>query len=130
MNKINKKGFTLQELLVTIILLSIIVLIAIPSIMAINKRINLRTYEVKKNLILSAAEMYAQDEKPTPSNVLISTLLEKEYLKPDEINTVNCPSTNTYGCMINPVSKSSLNTINITVTVQGKTYVATVTNWP
>ena len=36
----NKKGFTLTELLVVIALISIIVLIAVPSVVAISKRIN------------------------------------------------------------------------------------------
>lgn len=127
----NRRGFTLAELLVTIALLSLIVLIAVPSIMAINKRINLRTYEIKKNLILSAAEMYAQDEKPTSNtSVSINILLEKEYLEPDEKDSNKCPSSYTYGCMINPVSKNILNDTNITIAVKDKTYIAVVSTWP
>ena len=38
----NKKGFTLTELLVVIALIAIIVVIAIPSIISINKKINQR----------------------------------------------------------------------------------------
>ena len=54
----NKKGFTLTELLVVIALISIIVLIAVPSVVAISKRINKRVYNSKVQEIVTAAELY------------------------------------------------------------------------
>ena len=44
----NKKGFTLTELMAVIVIIAIIILIAVPSIMAINKNMNKRVYEKKK----------------------------------------------------------------------------------
>ena len=52
----NKKGFTLTELLVVIALISIIVLIAVPSVVSISKRINKRVYNAKIQEIVTAAE--------------------------------------------------------------------------
>ena len=54
----NKKGFTLTELLVVIALISIIVLIAVPSVVSISKRINKRVYNAKIQEIVTAAELY------------------------------------------------------------------------
>ncbi|MCR5788113.1 MAG: prepilin-type N-terminal cleavage/methylation domain-containing protein [Bacilli bacterium] len=58
-----KKGFTLVELLAVIVLISIITLIAIPSIRYADKKITQKNYETKKELIKTAAEEYGDDYK-------------------------------------------------------------------
>ncbi len=58
MKKINKKGFTLVELIVTITILGVVTLIALPGITAIQKNLNNRKYELFKNSIESTAKLY------------------------------------------------------------------------
>ena len=57
----NKKGFTLVELLATIVVLIIIIGIATTSALSISARTKKRMYETKVGLILDAAKLYAQD---------------------------------------------------------------------
>jgi type IV pilus assembly protein PilA len=63
MKKINKKGFTLVELLAVIVILIIITAIAIPSISSSIERTNDRQKKSKEELIISAAELYLSDHK-------------------------------------------------------------------
>ena len=51
----NKKGFTLTEVLVTIAIIGIVLLIAVPSIMVINRSVKKRELETKKEVLISAA---------------------------------------------------------------------------
>ena len=88
----NRKGFTLVELLAIIALISIITLIAIPSIRYANKKITNKNYETKKELIKAAAEEYGDDYKEEilnsstsynsyPSKTIhVSDLLQGGYL--------------------------------------------------
>ncbi len=113
-----KKGFTLTEILVVIAIIGIILLIAIPSIMAINKSIKKRELETKKEVLISAAELYAKDniskfEGATIIRIPVRTLLYYGYITEDG----ECPSdaTEPIGCVINPVDSSSLNNEKITI---------------
>lgn len=63
MKNINNKGFTLIELLAVIVILIIIVSIAIPTISASIQRTNAKQEQNKKELILSAAQLYISDHK-------------------------------------------------------------------
>ena len=58
----NKKGFTLTELLVVIALISIIVLIAVPSVVSISKRINKRgrTTNIYKRMWNTGRRIYGK----------------------------------------------------------------------
>lgn len=59
----NRKGFTLVELLAVIVLIAVITLITIPSIKYASKRIQQKNYETKVKLIKAAAEEYGDDYK-------------------------------------------------------------------
>lgn len=56
--KLNKKGFTLVELLAVIVILLAISIIAIPSISSAIERSKNKTLERKKDVIESYAEIY------------------------------------------------------------------------
>ena len=56
-----KKGFTLIELLVVIAIIAILSVIIVPSIITVNKNVNERLYQQKKESIISAAELYASN---------------------------------------------------------------------
>ena len=91
----NKKGFTLAEVIVVIVLISIIVAIAIPSVIAIRNRINERLLESKKDTILVAAELYGQDNpqlfNPNEFIVTVGELVDADYVERDtESNGKKC----------------------------------------
>lgn len=123
----NKKGFTLIELLAVIAVLGLIISVAMPSIMRAVRKTDKNLCKNKSELILSAAEIYAQDN-PSTTVVSVSKLLEigTKYLDADEKDTDKCPiETYTYGCMINPLDNSVINTKNINITYVGnRTYKA------
>lgn len=123
----NKKGFTLAEVIVVIVLISIIVAIAIPSVIAIRNRINERLLESKKDTILVAAELYGQDNpqlfNPNEFIVTVGELVDAGYVERDtESNGKNC--TDSYGCVINPVDNKSLNDVKILVKREMSTVIA------
>lgn len=113
-----KNGFTLAEVLVVIVLISVLVAIVVPSIIAINNRINRRLLESKKDIILAAAELYGRDnpQRFVRNEILITVgeLVEEDYIKEDTPeNGKNC--LDSYGCVIDPVAKTSLNGVNILI---------------
>lgn len=100
--KEDKKGFTLTEVLVVIVIIGIVLTIAIPSVVLIRRRINTRMYEEKKHLILVSAELYAKDKSIAGSTLLtIDDLLEEGYITPDLKNGEG-DCTNPHGCIVDP----------------------------
>ena len=92
--KINNKGFTLIELLGVIVVLILILLIAIPSINSTFERKKQKITEQKKEIVLSATDMYANLYKKEfdyagfingTCGVLVSTLKEKNLVTEDEL---------------------------------------------
>ena len=89
MFKINKKGFTLVELLVVLVILVLIMSIAIPSVTSSMERSKSKQKNSKIQLMESAAEIYADRHKNTISSDGIVTtkdlicdgLLTKEQAK-------------------------------------------------
>ena len=75
MIKLNKKGFTLVELLVVIVLLVVIMSIAIPSITSSLERSKQKQYDSKMQLILSAVDIYADRHKNSIGNNSIITIV-------------------------------------------------------
>ena len=121
-----KKGFTLTEILVVIVLIGVIMAIAIPSVVEVRKRINKRLLSEKKQEILFAAQLYGNDRKLTTDTYInVYTLLE-DYIKRDvDPNNTNCKGSNTTnGCIINPVDDTSMNNDRILIRVNGKGLVA------
>lgn len=60
-NKMDKKGFTLVELISVIVVLSLIVVLVAPSILDRSKASKLKSYETKVSLIETSATLYGQD---------------------------------------------------------------------
>lgn len=123
----NKKGFTLSEIIAVIILISIIVAIAVPSVLSVRKRVNERLFEGKKETILVAAELYGQDNphlfNPDEFIVTVGELVNANYVEKDtEQNDKNC--SDSYGCAINPIDNSSLNNVKILVKRNVSTVIA------
>lgn len=111
----NKKGFTLTELLVVIAIISIITLIAVPSVIAINRNMNRRIYSNKVETIISAAEIYATNNPDifngrTEVKIYVKELIETNYMTADvNSGSAECASSETMGCVIDPRDRSSMN---------------------
>ncbi len=69
----NKKGFTLVELLAVIIILALLLLIVTPSIMNVLDRAEIQFTETQERLIIQAATEYIEENKET-----IAELKEQE----------------------------------------------------
>ena len=92
MKSLNKKGFTLVELLAVLVILAAIMGIAIPSITSSMERTKEKQNEEKKNMLESFAELYVSDHKnaiynnlgaSTECHISISTLKSEGYLTSD-----------------------------------------------
>lgn len=114
-----KKGFTLVELLAVVALLSIIIVIAVPSVTKLRQSALERERNTQIKAIESAAILYAQDNK-TESSVTVNKLLEDGYMNPTISKGDNCIYD--AGCILDPLNGDILNLKNITITrTNGKT---------
>ena len=117
MDGMNKKGFTLVEIMAVIGLLSIVVVLAVPAIINIRKNILLKEDASQINSIESAAVYYAQDTGTT-GIICVDKLLETGYLDPTyKYNTNGCTSIN--GCLIRPSDNQLLNLKKVTISKTG-----------
>ncbi len=77
MKKLNKKGFTLTEILATIAILGVVLAIAVPSYNSLSKKFAKSYYEKLEGSILAAAQTYYKDNSnKRPSGYLESSILE------------------------------------------------------
>ena len=110
----NKKGFTLVEILAVIVIISVVALIGTASLTAVRKNMNQNMFETKLELVLSAAKSYADDNKSSitsTKNVTIQSLINSGYLATDETDTDNKPA------ILHFSSNESLNNMNIQVQI-------------
>lgn len=97
MEKLNRKGFTLVELLVVLVILVVIMSVAIPSVTSSIERSKKKQQDAKIELFVSAAEIYVDRHKNKFNSgtidayniyikdVVCDGLLTKEQLK-DPLN--------------------------------------------
>lgn len=125
MKKLNKKGFTLVEILAVIVLLAVITLIAVPSTIGISNSIKKGMLETKIDLILEEAKIYGQDHLSEITNsgkkydsfncetITFQNLLDEGYLSSDDDISEN-------GKIINPIDNSDMNSTNIIMYIKNK----------
>ena len=100
----NKKGFTLVELLVTMVIIGIITGISIPLIRNISASMTMRKYKLYSNVVLNSGKLYndayADDlfgrKKAGCYYVKYSELEEKKLLKDIDMTNISCNSDETY----------------------------------
>lgn len=96
----NNKGFTLIELLGVIVILVTILLVAIPSINSTLERKKAKDLELKKEVVISAGEIYANNNKKNNSfkyneylnsscGISIRDLLDSNLITKEEYDVVN-----------------------------------------
>ena len=84
----NNKGFTLTEILATLVIIGIIVAIAIPSFNKLSKQFEKDYYNSLEDTILASAKNYYKDhpeERPTgnlySSAITLTGLKDKKYVE-------------------------------------------------
>lgn len=110
-----KNGFTLVELLASIVLLAIILTLGTCCIHIVSARILASNYESKKSLIEIKAAEYASDTGFLFTNV--DNLVKNGYLSADDNN----------GNIINPITNKSMNCLVVQVTNENNNLYGTVT---
>lgn len=124
----NKKGFTIVEILIVIALIAVISIITVPSINLINKNINIRVYESKKELFIVAAKKYAKEHdflfEEDTIIITLDTLLRENYIESDVETEDSCSYLK--GCIINPIDDSIINDMEIQIVKKNNLYIA---NW-
>ncbi len=108
----NKKGFTIVELLVTVAILAIISTISVVSITSLINKNKEKNYEILKNTIIEASKEYVADNryKTIESSITAKYLLENNYIT----SSLTDPKTG---------QNLDLESIKITITYQNKNYV-------
>lgn len=151
----NKKGFTLTELLVVIALISVLALLVVPNVMKVRNNINERLYSEKLDYILSAAELYASNNpdlfsEGDSTTVNVAQLIHNGYLKADgsgtectkyykepnpesgetegTIENIISDYISEKGCILDPRFGTSLNFIQVVVTKKNVGIVAEISN--
>ena len=107
----NKKGFTIVELLVTITLLAIISTISVISITSFINKNKENNYEILKNTILQASKGYVTDNRygNIEPSITAQYLLDNHYIT----SGLTDPKTG---------KNIDLNSVVITITYQNKNY--------
>lgn len=91
-----RNGFSLAELLATIVILSVIILIAVPSYLGVTKSVKEKNYQNKKDYLTTKALEYANDNNIDNKTITVNTLLVEGYIASDG------DSTNEYENIVNP----------------------------
>ena len=80
--KINKKGFTLTEILAVIAILGVILAIAVPSYNSLSKKFEKAYYEKLEGSVLAAAKSYYKENAESrPAELLYSSVVTFSELK-------------------------------------------------
>ena len=73
----NKKGFTLVELLAVLVILGILVTIAVPAATSVGDKAKTKMLKTKTKLAMQGAILYLQDNKSEFINVTVTPLTEE-----------------------------------------------------
>ncbi|MBB6284641.1 competence type IV pilus major pilin ComGC [Geobacillus subterraneus] len=80
----NKKGFTLIEMLIVLMVISVLLLVAIPNITKHNGMINAKGCEAFLNTVQAQVKAYEMEHNKIPT---VQELLDGRYIKSDK-----CPN--------------------------------------
>ena len=115
----NKKGFTLVELLITIVILALIVVIAVPSIAGITQNVKKNMLEKKTGLIEEAAILLGQDIKGSIissqlkydgyscKSLEVKDLVPKYLDKDNDVICLGAVGAGSVGCIVDPSDKKN-----------------------
>ncbi len=107
----NKKGFTLVEITLSIVLVLMLALLVVPSLINYDGSAKEKLYESKVKIILDGAYSYGKDNidilSESCTDVTVSNLIQMEYLEADDESQTQ---------ILNPIDNSSMNNLIICVT--------------
>ncbi|MBE6149017.1 MAG: prepilin-type N-terminal cleavage/methylation domain-containing protein [Firmicutes bacterium] len=123
----NKKGFTLTELLAVLVILTVVMLIGSFSINGIKAKMNKNMFEAKLDLVIGAAKSWGQDNKEALDvSLTVGELIANNTLQTDERVSVSaypaCEVNNLIGskCAVvtNNVDGSVINKLDIKIYIE------------
>ncbi|MGF2617060.1 competence type IV pilus major pilin ComGC [Rossellomorea aquimaris] len=77
----NEKGFTLIEMMIVLLVISVLLFITIPNVTKQGTSINSKGCEAFENMVSGQVEAYRMEEKALPAD--LEALIDKGYLKDD-----------------------------------------------
>jgi competence protein ComGC len=83
----NEKGFTLLEMMVVMLIISVILIITIPNITKHNSNINTKGCEAYVKMVQAQVQAYQMEKKKLPTS--LKDLIDEGYLKED---SKGCPN--------------------------------------
>lgn len=83
----NEKGFTLIEMMIVLLVISVLLIITIPNVTKHNSKINNKGCEAFVQMVQAHVQAYEIDKRKKPAS--IQALIDEEYLNEGE-NT--CPN--------------------------------------
>ena len=111
-----KKGFTLTEVLVVIIILSIIILMAVPAYLGITETLKQREYDNKIKQIEVKATEWATDNNITEDTTIpLSKLIDEGYIQMDDETSLDKR-------VVNPLNNESMECYHVNIRVENNTY--------
>lgn len=130
----NKKGFTLVELLVVVVIIAVLSIIIVPSVINVNKNINKRLLSEKIENIESSAILYANNNEEIFNGtdvvyIYVYELVDSNYMTVDvKTNDGSCKvatEKSRIGCVIDPTDKTSINNNYVILRKEGAGVTAT-----
>ena len=86
----NKKGFTLVELMAVIVIISIVALVGVTSVTGVRKQMDKKLFEEKLNSAISSAEKWGEDNKneisTTPTKTIGELIVSNYYESEEAVN--------------------------------------------
>lgn len=108
----NKKGFTLVEVLATIVLLSILLMIAVPSVTTLQEKSNIKQIEADAKVFIELVRQ--KIESDTSINITVSREFKLEDIDITKLSSSNYDKTNSKvtasGCGYNSTDVSDVYT--------------------
>jgi competence protein ComGC len=77
----NQKGFTLIEMMIVLLVISVLLIITVPNIASHNSKINTKGCEAYMKMVEAQVQSYKMDKKTTPT---FQQLYDADYLKSAE----------------------------------------------
>ena len=113
------KGFTLTELMATIVILGVIIGLVVPTYIITTKNVKQKNYNNKVDYIASKAVEYATEHNVSPSTITVSKLITEGYISKDSRSSVDMQS------ITNPLG-GYLDCYKINITMDNHEYEAEV----
>ncbi|KAF0822438.1 competence type IV pilus major pilin ComGC [Cytobacillus firmus] len=85
----NNRGFTLIEMMIVLLVISVLLIITIPNVTKHNSKINSKGCDAFVKMVQAQVQAYEIDKKALPSN--IQDLVDDDYLNE---NNTTCPNGN------------------------------------